>query len=39
VRRQDQNVNVSGSPVIDYPNFAVADLSASYKLLRQPVVL
>jgi hypothetical protein len=36
--RQDQDFNVSGSPVIDHPNVAVADPSAIYKLHRQHAV-
>jgi outer membrane receptor protein involved in Fe transport len=30
--RQDQDFNVAGSPVVDYPDFTVVDLSASYRL-------
>jgi vitamin B12 transporter len=37
--RQDQDFNVPGSPVVDYPNFAVADLSAIYRVHPQHAVL
>ena len=37
--RQDQDFNVAGSPVVDYPNFAVVDASAIYRLHRQHAVL
>jgi outer membrane receptor protein involved in Fe transport len=37
--RQDQDFNVPGSPVVDYPTFTVADLSASYRLHPQHAVL
>lgn len=30
--RQDQDFNVAGAPVVNYPNFAVVDLSATYRL-------
>lgn len=30
--RQDQDFNAAGSPVVDYPDFAVADLSATYQV-------
>jgi vitamin B12 transporter len=30
--RQDQDFNVAGSPVVDYPNFTVADFNATYRL-------
>jgi vitamin B12 transporter len=36
--RQDQDFNVPGSPVVDYPTFSVADLSASYRLHPQHAV-
>jgi vitamin B12 transporter len=37
--RQDQDFNVAGSPVVDYPDFAVVDASAIYRLHRQHSVL
>lgn len=37
--RQDQDFNVAGSPVVDYPDFAVVDASAAYRLHRQHSVL
>ena len=37
--RQDQDFTVAGSPVVDYPNFAVVDLSASYRLHARHAVL
>ena len=37
--RQDQDFNVAGSPVVDYPDFAVADVSAAYRLHRRHAVL
>ena len=38
-RRQDQDFNVAGSPVVDYPDFAVVDVSAMYRVHRQHAVL
>ena len=37
--RQDQDFNVAGSPVVDYPTFTVVDLSAAYQLHPQHAVL
>jgi outer membrane cobalamin receptor len=37
--RQDQDFNVAGSPVVDYPDFAVVDASATYRLHHQHSVL
>lgn len=38
--RQDQDFNLAGSPVVDYPNFTVIDASASYRLRgRQALVV
>jgi vitamin B12 transporter len=37
--RQDQDFNVAGSPVVDYPDFAVVDASATYRLHRRHAVL
>jgi len=37
--RQDQDFNVAGSPVVDYPDFAVVDASATYRLHRQHSML
>ena len=37
--RQDQDFNVAGSPVVDYPNFTVADLTAMYQLHPRHAVL
>jgi vitamin B12 transporter len=37
--RQDQDFNVAGSPVVDYPDFAVVDASATCRLHRQHAVL
>ena len=37
--RQDQDFNVAGSPVIDYPNLAVVDASATYRLHNQHALL
>ena len=37
--RQDQDFNVAGSPVVDYPDFVVVDLSAIYRLHAQHAVL
>jgi outer membrane cobalamin receptor len=37
--RQDQDFNVAGSPVVDYPNFTVADMSAAYRIHLQHTVL
>jgi vitamin B12 transporter len=32
--RQDQDFNVAGSPIVDYPDFLVIDASAMYRLAR-----
>ena len=37
--RQDQDFNVAGSPVVDYPAFTVADVSATYRLHHQHAVI
>ena len=37
--RQDQNFNLAGSPIVDYPSFTVADVSATYRMHRQHAVL
>lgn len=37
--RQDQDFNVAGSPIVDYPNFTVVDLSATYRVHAQHAVL
>lgn len=37
--RQDQDFNVAGSPVVDYPSFTVVDISATYRLHAQHAVL
>ena len=37
--RQDQDFNAPGSPVVDYPDFVVADLSATYRLHPQHAVV
>ncbi len=37
--RQDQDFNAAGSPVVDYPDFVVADLSATYRLHPQHAVV
>ncbi|MEQ1573804.1 MAG: TonB-dependent receptor [Vicinamibacterales bacterium] len=37
--RQDQDFTVAGSPVVDYPTFTVADLSAAYRVRPQHAVL
>ena len=37
--RQDQDFNLAGSPVVDYPDFVVVDLSAMYRLHPQHAVL
>src|SRR6185503_7317657 len=37
--RQDQDFNVAGSPVVDYPDFGIVDASATYRLHRQHAVL
>ena len=37
--RQDQDFNVLGSPVVDYPAFAVADLSATYQVHPRHAVI
>jgi vitamin B12 transporter len=33
--RQDQDFNIAGSPVVDYPAFTVVDLSATYRVHPQ----
>lgn len=37
--RQDQDFTVAGSPVVDYPDFVVVDLSATYRLRPRHAVL
>ena len=37
--RQDQDFNVAGSPVVDYPSFTVVDFSATYRVHPQHAVL
>jgi outer membrane cobalamin receptor len=37
--RQDQDFNVPGFPVVDYPDFTVVDLSAMYRLHPQHAVV
>jgi vitamin B12 transporter len=37
--RQDQDFNVAGSPVVNYPDFVVADLSATYRMHAQHAVV
>jgi vitamin B12 transporter len=37
--RQDQDFNVAGSPVVDYPTFTVVDLSATYQVHPQHAVI
>ena len=37
--RQDQDFNLAGSPVVDYPDFVVADLSAVYRMRARHAVL
>jgi vitamin B12 transporter len=37
--RQDQDFNVAGSPVVDYPSFTVVDLSATYRFHPQHAAL
>jgi vitamin B12 transporter len=37
--RQDQDFNVAGSPVVDYPSFAVVDLTATYRVRPQHAIL
>jgi vitamin B12 transporter len=37
--RQDQDFNAAGSPVVDYPNFTVADVSATYRIHPRHAVL
>jgi outer membrane receptor protein involved in Fe transport len=37
--RQDQDFNVAGSPVVDYPSFTVVDLSATYRFHLQHAAL
>lgn len=36
--RQDQDFTVAGAPVVDYPTFTVADLSAAYRVHAQHAV-
>jgi vitamin B12 transporter len=36
--RQDQDFNLSGAPVVDYPDVTVVDLSATYRLHPQHAV-
>jgi len=37
--RQDQDFNLAGSPVVNYPDFVVVDLSAMYRVRPQHAVL
>ncbi len=37
--RQDQDFNVAGSPVVDYPSFTVVDLSATYRVHAEHAIL
>jgi vitamin B12 transporter len=37
--RQDQDFNVPASPVVDYPNFTVVDLSTTYQVHAQHAVV
>ena len=37
--RQDQDFNLAGSPVVDYPDFVVVDLSAMYRVRPEHAVL
>jgi vitamin B12 transporter len=37
--RQDQDFNLAGSPVVDYPDFVVVDLSAMYRVRSAHAVL
>ena len=37
--RQDQDFNVAGSPVVDYPTFTVVDFSATYRVHPQHAIL
>jgi vitamin B12 transporter len=37
--RQDQDFNLAGSPVVDYPDFVVVDLNAMYRMRPQHAVL
>jgi len=37
--RQDQDFTVAGSPVVDYPNFTVVDVSATYRVHAQHAIL
>jgi len=37
--RQDQDFNVAGSPVVNYPDFVVVDLTAMYRMHAQHAVL
>jgi outer membrane receptor protein involved in Fe transport len=33
--RKDNNFNLPGFPIVDYDNFTVVDLSATYRLVKQ----
>jgi vitamin B12 transporter len=37
--RQDQDFNLAGSPVVDYPDFTVVDLSATWQVHPQHAVI
>jgi outer membrane receptor for ferrienterochelin and colicin len=37
--RQDQDFNVAGSPVVDYPDFTVVDVSTTYRVHPQHALL
>jgi vitamin B12 transporter len=37
--RQDQDFNLAGSPVVDYPDFVVVDVSAMYRVRPQHAIL
>ena len=37
--RQDQDFNLAGSPVVDYPDFVVVDVSAMYRVRPEHAVL
>lgn len=37
--RQDNDFNTAGTPIIDYPDFALADVTASYRLQNNHSVL
>ena len=39
VDHRDQDFNIAGSPVVDYPDFGIVDVSAGYRLHRQHSVL